>query len=56
MKGMEDMKLACMFYQENVDIPTAFLLHHENLVLVIDVIGLSYYAIVGEPAMTLAHM
>ena len=56
MKEMEEIKLACMFYQADIDIPNALLLDHENMVLGIDMLGLFYYAMVSEPMITMTHM
>jgi len=56
MKGMEEMKLACMFYQADIDIPNALLLDHENMVLGIDMLGIFYYAMVSEPMITMTHI
>lgn len=56
LKGMEDMKLACTFYQGSVDIPNALLLDHENIVLGVDLLVLCYYAMVSEPITTVARI
>jgi len=53
-EGMEDIKLACTFYEANVDIPNVSLL--ENIVLGVDMLVLCYYAIVLEPTRTILHI
>jgi len=56
LEGMEDVKLACTFYEANVDIPNPSLLNHENIVMGVDILTLCYYAIVLESTRTVLHI
>jgi len=55
LKRMVEISLTCSFYRASVDIPNA-LLDHENMVLVLDVLFLCYYAMVSTPTSTVTHI